>query len=117
MRHKLRLGPGTLFILVGLLFGLLGVACVGGSEESDLSHDAKSDRSSRLAGRNLKKKAELATTRCTESAACKGPPTNSVLDRGYNSVLNGAKARVIPAAKSLFELPWEILRHRTALSA
>ena len=48
-----RRGPAALLILFGLLFGLLGVACVGGSEERDLSHDAnnvdRSDRSSRLA--------------------------------------------------------------------
>ena len=61
MHHVLRLGPVTLSIPFGFLFGfafilfgfLFGVACVGGSEERDLSPDAKNDtgndRSSRLA--------------------------------------------------------------------
>ena len=61
MPHVLRLGPITLFIPSGFLFGLafilfgflFGVSCVGASEERSVSHDAKNDvkndRSSRLA--------------------------------------------------------------------
>ena len=48
MHYISRLGPVGLFILVGFLFGILGVACIGASEERDLSHDAGNDRSSRL---------------------------------------------------------------------
>lgn len=37
-------------ILLGSIFGLLGVSCVGGSEKRSGSHDARDDRSSWLAG-------------------------------------------------------------------
>ena len=94
MHHVLRLGPVPLSIPFGFLFGfgfilfgfLFGVACVGSSEERDLSHDAGSDRSSRLA------KARTFGTESTSHGSSRTSGDHKATSGGHEAASGGHEA-------------------------
>ena len=80
MHPVLRLGPIALFIL----FGMLGAACIGGSEEKSSSHDAGKDRSSRLSS------ARTSPTASKSHGSARSSDAHGAADTGHAAPSHGS---------------------------